>query len=234
MASASDIIARALRINNVLASGETATSDEQADGLTALNAMLSGWQTNKLNVYSMVEDTHTLVVGTASYTIGTGATISTDRPERIEHAYTRESGNLDYPLDIINSDSYESIIQKDLQSRPEVLYYNPEYPLGKIFLYPTPSTASTLVITSWTQLQSFATIATAVSLPSGYEDAMAYNLALRIAPEYGIPLRQGIKFLADETLGNIRRANTGKPRYANTEVGNIGGKTTRFNINKGY
>lgn len=239
MATAGDLIKRALRIATVLASGETPTADEQNDSLVALNAMLSGWQTNKLTVYAKQTDTHTLVQGTASYTIGSGGDIDTERPERIEFAYTRE-GNIDYPMSLINFESYEAITQKDLESIPEELYYNMTYPLGTIALYPTPDKASTLYLTSWKELQSFSNATVSVSLPSGYEDAIAYNLAMRVSLEYGIPVRQELKMLADETLGHVKRQNTGKPRYANSEIGSLRGGNgrgrgaSRFNINRGW
>jgi hypothetical protein len=44
MATAHDVITRALRFAGVLASGETAASDDAADALTALNQMLAGWE----------------------------------------------------------------------------------------------------------------------------------------------------------------------------------------------
>lgn len=43
MATASDIVTRALRSLRVISSGETPTADESADGLTALNDMLAAW-----------------------------------------------------------------------------------------------------------------------------------------------------------------------------------------------
>ena len=239
MATAGDLIKRALRIATVLASGETPTADEQSDGLESLNGMLSGWQTDKLTVYAKQTDTHTLVQGTASYTIGSGGDINTERPERIEFAYTRE-GNIDYPIALINFESYDAITQKDLESIQEELYYNMSYPLGTIYLYPTPDKASTLYLTVWKALQSFANAATSVSLPSGYEDAIAYNLAMRLSLEYGIPVRQELKMLADQTLGHVKRQNTGKPRYASSEVGALNGGNgrgrgaNRFNINRGW
>lgn len=44
MATANDLIARALRLLNVLASGETASADEAADGLVTLNSLLNEYR----------------------------------------------------------------------------------------------------------------------------------------------------------------------------------------------
>lgn len=50
MATARDIITRALKRLRVLASGETPTSDEAADCLDALNDMLSAWAINGIDL----------------------------------------------------------------------------------------------------------------------------------------------------------------------------------------
>jgi len=50
MATVRDIITQALKRIRVIASGETPQASDIADGLTALNQMMSGWATNGVNV----------------------------------------------------------------------------------------------------------------------------------------------------------------------------------------
>ncbi len=44
MATALDIITRALRLINAIEAGETATAEDAVDGLAALNEMVHGWE----------------------------------------------------------------------------------------------------------------------------------------------------------------------------------------------
>lgn len=50
MATARDIITRALRARKVLAGGEDATAEELSDGLAHLNEMLAFWATDGINL----------------------------------------------------------------------------------------------------------------------------------------------------------------------------------------
>jgi hypothetical protein len=234
MPTALEMIRRSMRLINVLAAGEAPVAQEQNDGLTTLNAMLDSWSINKLNVYALQEDTHTLVAGTATYTIGSGATINTDRPLEIQRAFVRR-GTVDYPLDIIGDKYYAEVPDKTVTGTPEELYYNPLYPNGSITLFPVPDVAYTLHIYQWEQLQSFTSLTTSLSLPPGYENAIVYNLAVDMAPEYGVEAPSLVMRLASKYLGDVKRKNK-KPIYAGTEVVSLSdSKGTRsFNITKGY
>jgi hypothetical protein len=221
MATANDLIRRSLRILGVLASGETPEASEANDGLTAVNAMLDSWQTDRLKVYALQEDSFTLTGGDGEYTIGAGGDINVTRPEKIESAFIRSS-NIDYYLEPVGEQAYNQIPDKTTQSLPDVFYYNSAYPLGTIKLYPVPDSAYALHVTQWTHLQSFATLADTFALPSGYEDAIVFNLAKRLAPEYGVMLSMDVKEQAAETLAAIKRKNIGQPKYANSETVSLG------------
>lgn len=51
-----------------------------------------------------------------------------------------------------------------------------------------------------------------VSMPDGYEDALIYNLAVRIAPEYGRMIPDAVALVAVESKAGVKRANH-KPLY---------------------
>ena len=70
MATAQTIINRALRLIGAIEAGETPTSDESADALEALNAMIESWQTERLFVYALVDTSFSMVAGDGSYTVG--------------------------------------------------------------------------------------------------------------------------------------------------------------------
>ena len=70
MATAQTTINRALRLIGAISSGESPTTDESNDGLTALNAMLESWQLDRLTVFAFQDKTFTLVASDGSITLG--------------------------------------------------------------------------------------------------------------------------------------------------------------------
>jgi hypothetical protein len=116
MTTASDIVSRSLRLIGVLGQGRrTLTANELADGIDALNSMLESFSLERLMVYQILEENFSLVIGTGSYTIGTGGTFNTTRPVKIENAFLRDSSNNDYSLALIDNAQYDSIPLKTVK-----------------------------------------------------------------------------------------------------------------------
>lgn len=232
MASAQTIIDRALRLIGAIASGESPTAQESADALVALNAMISSWQTEKLNVYAFVDTAFTLVATDSSYTVGPAGNFAlTPRPSKIENVYVRAS-DIDYPVELIDKDKWLSIPDKTSDSDiPIYAYYEPTLTTGTLQLWPVPNAAYSLHIVTWTTLVELAALATTITLPQGYERALAYNLAIEIAPEYEKPASPSVQSIAMESKAAIKRMNN-RPMLMNSELGYlIGGQ--RSNIFSG-
>lgn len=208
MASAQTIIDRALRLIGAIASGESPTTDEGTDALTALNAMIDSWRNDRLMVYALSESTLTLTPTDASYTIGTGGNINTTRPVKIESAFCR-AGSVDFPVDVIGKARYDAIPDKTTTSDiPDFLYYDSAVTTGNINLWPVPTTANVLHVTMWTVLSTLAAVSTTVTLPPGYERALAYNLAIEVAPEYEKTVSQEVAKIARESLAALKKINS--------------------------
>jgi len=71
-------------------------------------------------------------------------------------------------------------------------------------------------------------------MPNGYEDAVAYNLAVRLSPEFpSIPLNPVVVKMATDTLATIKRINR-VPMIQTTQIFKlITGQGTRSNIFSG-
>jgi hypothetical protein len=201
--TARDIITRSLQKIGALTKNEAPAADEANDGLNSLNALISSWSNDSLNIYARTWETFSLT-GATSYTIGTGGNFNTARPTNIVAAYLR-SGTIDYPITIIDDSAYVSISYKNLQGIPEFLNYDNAYPLGRIRLYPLDNASYSLFLLTEKSVTSFATLDTDMSLPDGWERALIYNLALELAPEYSQKPDAYIVKIANDSLGAIRQ-----------------------------
>lgn len=211
MATAADVISGSLRTIGVLASGESLPSNEANDGLTALNSMLALWSTEPLLVYTSAQDTGTLVNGQSAYTMGTGGNFNFTRPTNVQNVMIRiTSGTTTYdlPVDIINQDQYADISVKSVPSSiPTKVFVQGTYPLETLNFWPQPNTAYQVLIFSLKLLGPIAATTTTVDLPPGYAEAIKYNLAVRLALEYGRPLDPVLVEFAAESKGAIKRLN---------------------------
>lgn len=212
MATVRDLFKDSLKIIGAIAAGETPTSTEMSDGLRVLNRMIGQWSTQNLLIFTRVREEFTLTPSDGSYTIGSTGDFNTSRPMEIEAATLEDqssSPTLELPVNILTLEQWAAIGQKDLQSTyPTDLYFDDNYPLATINLWPVPTVANKLVLYSLKPLSNFATADDNVALPPGYEEAIVYNWAKRLAPEYGKAWSVENEDLAKKALGNIKRRNS--------------------------
>lgn len=211
MATAAALIKTSLKKIGVIAHAETPSSAEQTDGLAELNRMIESWSNDGLLVFAETREEFTLTPSTASYTIGSGGDVSTDRPQRIHRALLQLQSTTpkqELPLKMCTLGEWSDILLKTLESSiPIYCYVEGSFPLETFHLWPVPSAAEKVVLYSWKPLATFSTAATSASFPPGYEDAIVYNLAERLCSDYGIPVPFKVEQLAVETLAKIKRMN---------------------------
>src|SRR5688572_14073145 len=135
MATVANLIDRSLRLLKQIGSGDTASADEYADGLTALNAMLAGWNTEMEMPYYNADETITLT-GATSYAVGPTGNLVTTRPATILDSYVVVD-SVSYPVRIIDVEEYAAIPSKvETGDLPEVVYVNPT--MANLTAYPWP------------------------------------------------------------------------------------------------
>jgi len=218
--TAQDMIKRAYQILGDLGIGEALTADQLATGLNALNGMLSLFSIEKLMIYEIAQTAHTWPSATASRTIGASGDFNTRRPDRIENgSYFKDSAGISYPVEIVqNREVYDRIEDKTVQAAyPEILMYDPSYPLGTLYVYPVPNQALTFYINQWNPLQIFETATEQVALPPGYRVMIENNLAIHLESETGLVCPPRAAQIAATSKAAIKRQNN-KPIISETET----------------
>lgn len=184
MATALDIIKRSLRLIGAIPSGETATSNETDDALQALQQLIDSWSSDGIAVPYVTTESFPLVSGQSVYTYGPGGDFDSTRPIDILSAYIRNSNNSDFQITLVSRRYYNNLIRKGVSSVPRTLWYNDEYPLGKVHIDYSPSQPYTLYMDTIKPLTTPSALTTSIVFPPGWDRALAFNLAVEMAPEY--------------------------------------------------
>lgn len=161
--------------------------------------MLSSWSAEGLSVPFLATENFTLTIGQAIYTIGSAGDFNTTRPLRIVNAFIRVSNN-DHPVDVnMTKDEYTILLSKDIEGRPYELYYDPQYPLGKIKFNYEADTAYDFHLVSEKELINPTALGTTFSIPLMANRAMVFNLAIEIASDEDNQLPKEVFRIAAES-----------------------------------
>lgn len=205
-------ITSSLRLLGVLASGEAAEAAAAADALTSASDLLDSWAAERLTIYSQTRSTCALVANQQRYTVGTGGNWTQDRPLWIDRVTLLTSDGVETPIKLFTRDEWAAISQKGMTSAtPEGIFYNPTYPLGAVDVWPKPTDASAQIViyAPLSPLKSVTSLETTISTPEGWARALRYNLALELAPEYGVEPSASVVNGAVESKAAIKRVNEG-------------------------
>lgn len=238
MATARQICIRSLKKGKVIGQGQTATSEQIADCLDDLNAMIGQWNRNRWLVYRLL-DLSWVCDGSQTYSIGASGqdvTISV-RPDRIEAAYLRQlqpaqPQPVDWPVRIIESrEDYSRITLKTMSTLAWYLFYDPTYPNGTLYPWPLPTSAYEMHILVKAVLDTYDNLSDDVILPPEYEEALVYNLASRLRATYGLDPDGAIDKFAAAALETVRTGNLALARLRMPR--GIVTRSNRFNIYSG-
>ena len=173
--SANDQINRALRLLGVLAEGETPSAAVSQDCLMALNQMIESWNTERLSVFSTIDQICNWPVDQINATLGpTGSLV-------------RLNGTAERPI-LVDDATY---------------FRDPQTNVS----YPRPTRLLEFHVISVQQLDQPADLATQILFPPGYLRAFAYNLAMEIAPEFGVEPSPQVQRIAMTSKRDLKRIN---------------------------
>ncbi len=233
MTTARDIIRDAFYKITVLGTGQSLSNEDAVRGFNVLNQMLSMWSVDGNMIFHDTRETFTLT-GAISYTIGPGATFDTVRPDDIVAAYTTD-GNTDYHLTKYGVEQYARLDQKDTGGVPEIYYYDANFPIATLYLYPAPTSQTSITLFSRKPLTQFASLDADLIFPPEYETAMIYNLAVMISPEYEREPSRSVVKTARSAYRAVEKQNLRKDQnVSRIDVPKTEHQANLYNIFRGY
>jgi hypothetical protein len=207
--TAGDQINRALRLLGVLAEGETPSAATSQDALLAMNQMIDSWNTERLSVYATQDQIFSWPTGEIKRTLGPTGDFVGNRPVLLDDAtYYRAPSGVSYGIKFINQDQYNGIAVKTATSTfPQVIFVNETFPNVEMYIYPKPTQVLEWHFISVQELSQPALLSTQLHFPPGYMRAFTYNLAMEIAPEFGVEPSPQVQRIAMTSKRNLKRIN---------------------------
>lgn len=209
---------------NAIGIGDTPDAATNQFVFARLVRLFDNWNVEKAGAYASDTLTFTLIPVTNPHTIGPGGDWEADtRPIQIETAELILSDAdipVRQPITIRDKFWWSALSVPTLEtSIPTDLYYNPQWELGQVFLWPVPTTAydvSLLVRLSFVDIALDDTI----WLPPGYLDAVVLTLAEMIAsPVTGKPAPGDITLRAQDARARIFNQNDVSRRIVTFDSG---------------
>jgi hypothetical protein len=234
--TAQTVVDSAFKKSGVKGIGQMLSNTDNLDALADLGDMLARWNAKRWLVWNLI-DVAFLSNGAQSYTVGPGGNFNVSpRPDRIAAAYFTQHINggtpISYPLtQIMAREQYSRIAMKQLVSWPQAFYYEPSFPLGRLWLYPVGQAnlfeLHLLMKEVWpVDILSATSLANYPPLAWG---AMKFSLARILRQAYGKGLRPDpmLDAMASDALETMRSSQAALPELVTPSALRTG---SRYNI----
>jgi hypothetical protein len=259
MPTARDLLNGAHRLLGLVNSGNVLPEAVYQDNLVALNQMIESWNTERLAVFCTQDQTYYWEPGFRTRTLGpTGDFVyilgtqsetpivtqgddyigvddaTTQRPILLDDStfFRDPTTNVAYGIKFINQLQYNNIAVKTVQSTyPQVMFVNMTFPNITLSVYPVPSRMLEFHFISVQPLANPTTLETNLEFPPGYLRAFRYNLALELAPEFGMEPSTQVRRIAMYSKRDLKRINN--PRDVMAMPYSIIARRNRYNIYAG-
>jgi hypothetical protein len=177
--TAAQVIEYALRKINILAEGQSASSEAQDRALTELEVMLKEWMPYPA-IWRLTESYLTLVANTQGYNLN-------PRPYRIVDVRYRNSSANDLPMTELSRQEYYDLPDKTATGTPTSWYFDPQRATTAIYTWPLLSSVTTqsLRITHQRRMEDIDNVDNEIDVDQEHLSTVGYNLAARLADDYG-------------------------------------------------
>jgi hypothetical protein len=208
--TAGDLIKGSLRLIGMLAESEEPSAATMQDSIAAMNAMIESWDTERLSVFSTQDQVFNWPANQSVRTLGPTGNFVGDRPILVDDStyFKDASTGLSFGIRLINQQQYNGIALKTVTSTyPQVMWVNMTYPNIEMTIYPVPTKTLEWHIVSVDKLTEVADVSTAIDFPPGYIRAFRYNLAMELAPEFGVEPSPQVQRIAMTSKRTLKRIN---------------------------
>ncbi len=172
------------------------------------------------NIVGTTITIHTALTSSAAIGAAVFAyTNSLTRPLSIQSARYRDANTFDRWVKIVPRDDYMRIPQKALLGQPIIIYYSAQTTTGTVYVWPTPSLANgQIMVTYLREINDVDNASDNFDFPQEWLECLTYNLAVRIAPAYGVNLsaggisgNPGLVTMAAQFLDELKAWDTSQP-----------------------
>jgi hypothetical protein len=205
---------------SILGVGEVLTPEDLAYGIVKVNRLLDQWNAQRRAVWCDLYTPFVFTPALSPHTIGpSGTWVVAQRPVTIES------------LELVIGVAHTPIVQRDRQwysalpvtttttTMPTDVYYEPDWPNGKLYFWPVPSSASTVVV-SIRQILTALTDNGTYTFPPGYQEALTLSLAESLGTAYpGAAVTPELVRRATDARALVFDNNTETRRIATVDAG---------------
>lgn len=220
LATAGTIIEEALRKLGVVEEGDSASSTQISDAMPALEMYLKSLGNKGLMIWKVNRQSVTTVNATSTYSYS-----STYKFTEITNVLYRDSDGEDTILKELTRDEFDRLSDKDQAGTPTQYWWDKsDLPGGdNIHLWPVPDTTAAgsgeaIIVVGILPIEDADDASPDgtydIDVPSEYYEMIAYGLAVRLAPSYGLPvsdrreLRSEYNEIKEETMNFDRETGS--------------------------
>jgi hypothetical protein len=182
------VITAALRKLAVLPSGGSPSANQVSDASVSLNALIKAFQADGMPLWKITSQTFTVSDGVASYAVGPSQTVNCPKPLKVLQAFATPTDGIQIPMNVYNRYDFQ-LLPSTSEGTPVNFYYQPLNTTGVVSLWPTPAESTTVITFHYqSPFEDMDSATDDFDFPSEWMNPLIYNLAVLLAPEYGIPL----------------------------------------------
>ncbi len=226
-----DICRKAMQAGMLLGAGAQIPGTDVQDVMDVVNMVIDGWNADRKMVYCERQTPYTITPNLNPHTIGpTGTWVQSQRPESLSNASVIDTS--------VTPNVYIPIHLRDFhwqaqQAVPGVTgtisisgYYEPDWPNGRLYLYPVPTLAYGVNLWQRVILAQMALTDT-FSLPPGYLEALVLTSAEYLCPMWDSNPPALLSQKAAEARVRLWSENIIIPRISTRDAGMPSGNSRR-------